>query len=508
MAPVRSPFLLLLTNVYKLKCLSFYTHTCQRRKSNVQKAAKAKTNSLTDPERQFFLDFHEEWDDPGRLLDELLEVAGYQDTIEMLIWCAFWIRFPKDDTSGLTVEEKLAALTGSVTSVNKRNHGDEEIQWSTNSLTDPEREFFLTFHKEWDDPGRLLDELLEVAGLEKVQEYNRNLQNITQYSQLNPRKQGVISECWKKFAKGHTRLENMKEDFNLTDTDQDTIETLIRCAFWIRFPKDDASGLTVEEKLAALTGSVTSVNKRNHGDEEIQWSTDIVQAGFNAEYKRYDLIVAPTLELLRRSAGEWWCNKFKAPYTSIIGPTMTGKTRLLIELAKHIPVVKAMKDATWENQLTAWFEYSFPVKNPKVDFDAAVRKQMKTLQSRTTSKQHLQGAVLELKKIIRLRKTESGGPDEQLKVLLAIDEARNLLEPIDQKEAIPYFRVLRRVLSTIPAEAGFFSVFTDTTLRVATFSPALDRDPSLRNHGSGCELFAPIFKISSIDLPDCVHIRP
>ncbi|KNZ58427.1 hypothetical protein VP01_1931g4 [Puccinia sorghi] len=272
--------------------------------------------------------------------------------------------------------------------------------------------------------------------VEKVKEYNRNLQNITQYSQINPRKQVLISTCWKIFAKGHTGLKCMKEDFHLTNTDQDTIETLIR--------------LTVEAKLSALTGSVTLVNKRNHGDEEIQWSTDILQAGFNAEYKRYNLIVTPTVETLRRFAGEWCCNKFKAPYTSIIGPKMTGKTRLLIEFAKHIPAVYVC---------------------------------LRPL--RSTGHPPFSGLASEFLPL----------------VLLAIDKDRNLLEPIGKKEAIPYFRLLCRVLSTIPAQAGFFSVVTDTNLQVENFSPALhDRDPSLRYYGSGRELFAPIFNISSIDL--------
>ncbi|KAA1092837.1 hypothetical protein PGT21_015692 [Puccinia graminis f. sp. tritici] len=43
--------------------------------------------------------------------------------------------------------------------------------------------------------------------------------------------------------------------------------------------------------------------------------------------------------LIREFAGLWWRNHYKAPYTSIVGPTMSGKTRLLKELAAHVCVV-------------------------------------------------------------------------------------------------------------------------------------------------------------------------
>ncbi|OAV94209.1 hypothetical protein PTTG_27069 [Puccinia triticina 1-1 BBBD Race 1] len=72
-----------------------------------------------------------------------------------------------------------------------------------------------------------------------------------------------------------------------------------------------------------------------------------------------------------------------------------------------------------------------------------------------------------------------------LKVLLAIDEASNLINRLEAQLKIPYFRVFRRVLSTIPDGRGFFSIFADTTSRVANFKPALSRDPSTRFHEFG-----------------------
>ncbi|POW04170.1 hypothetical protein PSTT_10605 [Puccinia striiformis] len=72
-----------------------------------------------------------------------------------------------------------------------------------------------------------------------------------------------------------------------------------------------------------------------------------------------------------------------------------------------------------------------------------------------------------------------------LKVLLAIDEASNLIDPYRQTTPDS---ILSRV-----------SVFTDTTSRIANFNPALDRDPCSRFHSRGVGLFAPIYKISAFD---------
>ncbi|OAV85820.1 hypothetical protein PTTG_06706, partial [Puccinia triticina 1-1 BBBD Race 1] len=295
---------------------------------------------------------------------------------------------------------------------------------------------------------------------------------------------------------------------------------------------------------------------------QINWSTEIVQQGFDAEYQGHDLIVIPTLETLQLYAGRWKKDAYKAPYTSIIGPTMTGKTRLLKELAKHVCVVyiclrkqkstgqpprsnlathftpvkpipnmiqhysyliiailKAVYDffkrpdirtKSLEEQLSEWFDYSFQMNNiPKDKFNAKVEYELNNLKMKTSSQSNLTwediqtgdlgtrdklaAAVSEVDEI--MESTKHGN----LKVLLAIDEASNLIDHTDEQLQIPYFGVFRRALSGIPSAMGFFSVFTDTTSRVANFNPALDRDPSTRFHGAGVDLFAPIYKISALD---------
>ncbi|KAI7944315.1 hypothetical protein MJO28_011843 [Puccinia striiformis f. sp. tritici] len=74
-------------------------------------------------------------------------------------------------------------------------------------------------------------------------------------------------------------------------------------------------------------------------EEEVEWSTRAVQNGFNEPYQRHDLIVKPALETLQTYQKQWDPARYQALYTSIIAPTMSGTTRLLIELAKEVCVV-------------------------------------------------------------------------------------------------------------------------------------------------------------------------
>ncbi|KNZ58989.1 uncharacterized protein VP01_1822g8 [Puccinia sorghi] len=190
----------------------------------------------------------------------------------------------------------------------------------------------------------LLDvRLLKTFEVEKAQEYNNILYSVFESLKLHDNLEVarmIWNTPWRYFAQEKTSLDSLKKDLNLNDKDHsDKIHTLIRCAHFVRFPGCDDSNLTDKQILAKLNGTATLVGNPKHHDPEIKWSTEIVQQGFHAPYQRHDLIVAPTLKTLAEYAEQWDCSKHKAPYTSIIGPTMTGKTRLLMELAKYVPVV-------------------------------------------------------------------------------------------------------------------------------------------------------------------------
>jgi hypothetical protein len=52
-----------------------------------------------------------------------------------------------------------------------------------------------------------------------------------------------------------------------------------------------------------------------------------------------ELVLSPIWKKLQKQAADWHPDTYRSPYTSLIGPTMSGKTRLLLELSNHVCVV-------------------------------------------------------------------------------------------------------------------------------------------------------------------------
>jgi hypothetical protein len=177
--------------------------------------------------------------------------------------------------------------------------------------------------------------------VEKLREHNNQLAHVFRFSKLNERDKAIVTAYWKEFTSGQPGgFAILLRRLKLTDeADQDKITTLIQCAYFVRFPSVTPPGLSNEEMLAAIEGSTPPTKKKLTGADKVDWSAAIIQKGFGAEYKGHDLIVLPTLKTLREFAGLWQRNEYKAPYTSIIGPTMSRKTQLLKELAAHVCVV-------------------------------------------------------------------------------------------------------------------------------------------------------------------------
>ncbi|KNZ62088.1 hypothetical protein VP01_1314g1 [Puccinia sorghi] len=306
------------------------------------------------------------------------------------------------------------------------------------------------------------------------------------------------------------------------------------------------------EALKQPIPAASRLNDRSHERLDYDWSAEYAQRGFQSEYLHSDFILDPILEELRENAEKWAPDKYKAPYTAIIGPTMIGKTRLIMELAKRLPVVYVClrsKDSTGlpprskladyivplnppndpqlhyaivlgaileavtdffrsgevaeldsEDQVTAWYKHSFPTdaKTDTEKFAAQVKVKMDAQQNLPEKqrfiylKQALAAYSAAYSKLCPTR-------DLRLKILLAIDEARSLLELKDGSTVSP-FRHFRRVLSQITQGEGFFALFTDTTSRVANFCPSLQYDPSARLHNLGSDLFPPIYQLQTLDL--------
>ncbi|WAQ81098.1 hypothetical protein PtA15_1A436 [Puccinia triticina] len=168
-----------------------------------------------------------------------------------------------------------------------------------------ERNRFLDLHAGHKDAAQLFGKLLDTAGLEKVREHNNQLASVFRSSDLSTQNQGTVSYEWRHFTQGRKgSLDHLKEELELTDeADRDKINTLIRRAHFVRFPEVDASTLKGDQMLAALDGSTASAANELKPVDSIQWAADIVRRGFDAEYQRHDVIVAPTLEKLQSLLG-------------------------------------------------------------------------------------------------------------------------------------------------------------------------------------------------------------
>ncbi|KAI7946928.1 hypothetical protein MJO29_011455, partial [Puccinia striiformis f. sp. tritici] len=98
-----------------------------------------------------------------------------------------------------------------------------------------------------------------------------------------------------------------------------------------------------------------------------------------------------------------------------------------------------------------------------------------------------------------MRKSTGFIQNPDLKVVLALDKARALLDKADPPHQLLFYHGIRSALHTIPAKHNFFATFSDTTSNVADFGyPAQSNlDQILEN--KSFELFAQIYQINTID---------
>ncbi|OAV93460.1 hypothetical protein, variant [Puccinia triticina 1-1 BBBD Race 1] len=407
---------------------------------------------------------------------------------------------------------------------------------------------FTSLHPGLVDPDNLFSVFIGTAGLNSVEKYHSELEGtFCSLAKGDEKLFKIACGAWSFFYKGVPDSKAQLQltlDLNDEIGDAETINKLVKLAHFGRYPSLEGDNLTNQEMLAALANPIVHTDIQ-HYKPQIEWSTKIVKAGLRAKYKRSNLIIDPILADLRTHTKNWNSSVYKAPYTCIIGPSMIGKTRALMELGQHVCVVyiclrspkstgqparskladlifpsksddlilhyskllaailEAMADffsrdtvAKMEekDQLAAWNQHSFPDDDDHEFFSDEVILKMQSLPHHPQSVAYIQEASKRIDFAINFMKNRT------LKVLLAIDEARNLLDWTDDSLQISYFRVFRRVLSDVPHEKGFFAVLIDTTSRVANFAPALENDPSLRLPNRGVKLFEPIFRLATMDL--------
>ncbi|KAI9610814.1 hypothetical protein KEM48_004703 [Puccinia striiformis f. sp. tritici PST-130] len=197
----------------------------------------------------------------------------------------------------------------------------------------PRRISWLVLTLCWKRLDSFIDLQRTTMQVDKVREYDENLESVCRNlmsDQVRLHRWGGVG-C---FTSSNTQLGRDQE----RHTKQ--IKEPILLAHLKRHPKSDASNLSDEDIVASLETGIPTANKKypDCDSVHINWSGDARTAGFRAGYRDPDLVLIPNLALLPSWAEDWLDKPYKAPSTSIVGPTKISKTRILVEFAKHVCV--------------------------------------------------------------------------------------------------------------------------------------------------------------------------
>ncbi|WAQ81433.1 hypothetical protein PtA15_1A774 [Puccinia triticina] len=302
-----------------------------------------------------------------------------------------------------------------------------------------------------------------------------------------------------------------------------------------------------QHPMLATTESPMSMNKMlevvTTSSSDLRDHIAILREGYSHEYLRKEIIVKPILKSLSNYAEEWVSTKYLAPYTALVGPSMCGKTRLLMELSKSICVVyislrprgstgepprsvladefqlchksvyelvahyyrllAAIFDVVAEffsrqyagreeeDRLLEWYTYNH-------EFGGYLTSRVGHTMEELGKNEWSASAAL-TKKIEKLERSTRFIKNPKLKVMLAFDEARALVDQQTREaESLLYFDVLRRVLSEVPSNLGFFAILADRSLTMADYYPNLRTEFGAPTLGPK-ELYEPIYAISTFD---------
>ncbi|KAH9444293.1 hypothetical protein Pst134EA_032383 [Puccinia striiformis f. sp. tritici] len=334
-----------------------------------------------------------------------------------------------------------------------------------------ELERFVKLHAQHDGTTELFYKLEKAAGLEKVFQHIEELDSLFGFNK-------------------HTHEEARTHP----EADGQKIKTLIRRAHFVRFPECDASELTETKMLHALGFSSALAKQIIDATPQINWSTEITNGK----------------------------DEHKAPYTSIISPTMSGKTRLLKELAKHVCVVYVClrKAGSTGQPPRSHLARHFIPEEPKLNmirhYSHLLIAILKTVHDffeqpdrRTQELERsfiLSGLTTAFKwTILRSLNLISSGCN------YGIRKTRKSQSPLGNRRSQQPDRPYRQttpdsILSRVSSGSigntflnGVLQRLRRYNLSLANFNPALDRDPCSRFHSRGVGLFAPIYKISAFD---------
>ncbi|KAA1105711.1 hypothetical protein PGT21_016406 [Puccinia graminis f. sp. tritici] len=283
----------------------------------------------------------------------------------------------------------------------------------------------------------------------------------------------------------------------------------------------------------------------------------IVAEAFNHGYLDTKRIVDPTLQTLQKMARQWTPDEYLAPSTSLVATSENGKSRLLKELSRHTCVVYIClrpKDATGypprseypggllldskcptlqtryeellcailhtvadffsaqepgsrQERLERWILYSFPQTNRSGDppFWTEVARKMDEISSRSARLTAYEKDAQIWEALSRMKESTQFIGQDDLRVLLAIDEASELFASYSSSPDLSFLSIFQGALQRIPSHSSeFFSILADTKSLLSTFHPT---SPYYINHPYSRigkhkhkKLFDPIYEIPTFDL--------
>ncbi|KAA1102363.1 hypothetical protein PGTUg99_030018 [Puccinia graminis f. sp. tritici] len=316
------------------------------------------------------------------------------------------------------------------------------------------------------------------------------------------------------------------------------------------------------------TGGSTKINRdgriapSSHEEAERLFNhpleDEIVAEAFNNhEYLDTKRIVDPTLQTLQKMARQWTPDEYLAPSTSLVATSKNGKSRLLKELSRHTCVVYIClrpKDATGypprseypggllldskcptlqtryeellcailhtvadffsaqepgsrQERLERWILYSFPQTNRSGDppFWTEVARKMDEISSRSARLTAYEKDAQIWEALSRMKESTQFIGQDDLRVLLAIDEASELFASYSSSPDLSFLSIFQGALQRIPSHSSeFFSILADTKSLLSTFHPT---SPYYINHPYSRigkhkhkKLFDPIYEIPTFDL--------
>ncbi|KNF03289.1 hypothetical protein PSTG_03556 [Puccinia striiformis f. sp. tritici PST-78] len=293
----------------------------------------------------------------------------------------------------------------------------------------------------------------------------------------------------------------------------------------------------------------------------LQASGSILSKGYDSPFLRSDIIVQPILKTLNDYTKKWKPSDYDAPYATLMGPSMSGKTRLVMEMSQHICVVHVclrapdsdgggsrLQDFTGYPPRSALAEHILMEDRKDINAyyksliasilqvvanffnqqDPGMKKKdrlkawndytevasLGTLARSDRTQKKFTGDVLEEMEKPRLRNynrlneaviamsnsTQFINTGSSTRVLLAFDEARALVRIPGPYNEISLFDTFRHTIRNIAPDKGFFAVLVDTIFPVADLSIASQWDPCPRyDLVRQEEHFAPIYEIASFD---------